>query len=44
LRTKLRLPDAAAQRAKLRAEAEAAKREIEFKPCQNVIDYQLRSQ
>ena len=38
---RLRLPDAAAQRAKLRAEAEAAKREIEFKPCQNVTGYQL---
>jgi hypothetical protein len=39
--TKLRLPDETETRAKLRREAEAAKTEIEFKPCQNVTDYQL---
>ena len=39
--TKLRLPDETETRAKLRSEAEAAKTEIEFKPCQNVTDYQL---
>jgi len=39
--TKLRLPDETETRARLRREAEAAKTEIEFKPCQNVTDYQL---
>lgn len=39
--TKLRLPDETETRAKLRRDAEAAKTEIEFKPCQNVTDYQL---
>lgn len=39
--SRLRLPDAAEARAKLRGEAEALKTEIELKPCQNVIDYQL---
>jgi len=39
--TKLRLPDETETRAKLRREAEASKTEIEFKPCQNVTDYQL---
>jgi hypothetical protein len=39
--TKLRLPDETETRAKLRRDAEAAKTEIEFKPCQNVRDYQL---
>jgi hypothetical protein len=39
--TKLRLPDESETRAKLRRDAEAAKTEIEFKPCQNVTDYQL---
>ena len=39
--TKLRLPDAAEARVRLRREAEAAKTEIEFKPCQNVVDFQL---
>jgi hypothetical protein len=40
--TKLRLPDATEMRAKLHREAEAAKTEIELKPCQNVIDYSLK--
>jgi Carboxypeptidase regulatory-like domain len=40
--TKLRTPDATATRAKLRREAEAAKTEIELKPCQNVTDYRLK--
>ncbi len=39
--TKLRLPDEKETRAKLRREAEASKTEIEFKPCQNLMDYQL---
>ena len=39
---KLRLPDATERRAKLRREAEAAKTEIELKPCQNVVDYRLK--
>lgn len=39
--SKLRLPDETETRAKLRREAEALKTEIEFKPCQNVTDYQL---
>lgn len=39
--TKLRLPDETETRAKLRRDAEALKTEIEFKPCQNVTDYQL---
>jgi len=38
---KLRLPDQAQNRTKLRREAEAAKLEIELKPCQNLTDYQL---
>lgn len=38
---KLRLPDEAEARAKLRHDAEAAKIETEFKPCQNVADYRL---
>jgi Carboxypeptidase regulatory-like domain len=41
LSSKLRLPDEADTRARLRREAEAAKTEIEFKPCQNMTDYQL---
>jgi hypothetical protein len=36
---KLQLPDQAELRARLRREAEAAKTEIEFKPCQNVLDF-----
>ena len=39
--TKLRLPDETETRAKLLRDGEAAKIEIVFKPCQNVIDYQL---
>jgi hypothetical protein len=39
--SKLRLPEESPARLKLRKEAEAAKTEIEFKPCQNVIDYQF---
>ena len=39
--TKLRLPDEEETRAKLRRDAEASRTEIEFKPCQNVTDYQL---
>jgi len=38
---KLRLPDEAELRAKLRQEAEAGKLQTEFKPCQNVADYHL---
>jgi carboxypeptidase family protein len=38
---KLRLPHETETRAKLRREAEAAKTEIEFKPCQTITDYQL---
>jgi uncharacterized membrane protein YgcG len=38
---KLRLPDQAQSRVKLRRDAEAAKIEIELKPCQNLTDYQL---
>jgi len=39
--TKLRLPDETATRARVRRDAEAAKNEIELKPCQNVTDFQL---
>jgi hypothetical protein len=39
--TKLRLPDEGETRARLRREAEDAKIEIEFKPCENVVGYQL---
>ena len=39
--TKLRLPDQADFRAKLRQEAEAANTPIEFKPCQNVDGFQV---
>ena len=39
--TKLRLPHETETRARLRRDAEAAKTEIEFKPCQNVSDFQL---
>jgi len=39
---KLRQPEAAPIRAKLRRAAEAKKIEIELKPCQNVADYQLK--
>jgi len=39
---KLRQPEAATARAKLRRAAEAKKIEIELKPCQNLNDYQLK--
>ncbi len=39
--SKLRLPDEAELRARLLHDAEAAKIETEFKPCQNVTDYRL---
>lgn len=39
--TKLRLPDSTEMRSALRRAAEAAKTEIEFKPCQNVADFRL---
>lgn len=39
--SKLRLPDEGTTRATLRRDSEAAKAEIELKPCQNVTDYQL---
>jgi hypothetical protein len=39
--TKLRLPHESETRARLRREAEAAKTEIELKPCQAVADYTL---
>lgn len=39
---KLREPEAATSRAKLRKTAETKKAEIELKPCQNVADYQLK--
>ena len=39
---KLRLPEAAAARTKLRKTAETQKTEIELKPCQNLIDYELK--
>ncbi len=39
---KLRQPDAAAARTKLRRTAETKKSEIELKPCQNLVDYQLK--
>jgi hypothetical protein len=38
---KLRLPDEIQRRAKLRRDAEAASTEIEFKPCQSVVDYRV---
>ena len=39
---KLRLPDAVEARSKLRRAAEAAKSEVELKPCQNVTDLTIR--
>ena len=39
--SKLRLPDEAEARAKLRHDAEAARTEIELRPCQNIADYRL---
>jgi protocatechuate 3,4-dioxygenase beta subunit len=38
---KLRSPDEKATRAKLRREAEAAKTEIELKPCQDLVDFRF---
>lgn len=40
--TKLRQPESAAARTKLRRSAEAKKNELELKPCQNLADYQLK--
>lgn len=39
--TRLRIPHETETRARLRREAEAAKTEIELKPCQNLADFQL---
>jgi len=39
---KFRLPDEAETRLKLRRAAEAAKTEVELKPCQNVTDFRMR--
>jgi hypothetical protein len=39
--TKMRVPDETETRARLRRDAEAAKMEIEFKPCQSVTDFKL---
>lgn len=39
--TKVRLPDETRTRASLRREAEAGKREVELKPCQNVTDFEV---
>src|SRR2546430_9042418 len=39
--SKLRLPDETELRAKLMHDAQAAKTELQFKPCQNVSDYHL---
>jgi hypothetical protein len=39
--TKLRQPESAAARTKLRRTAETQKTELELKPCQNLTDYQL---
>jgi hypothetical protein len=39
--SKLRLPDETELRTKLRRDGEAAKLQIEFKPCQNVTDYHV---
>jgi hypothetical protein len=40
--TRLRQPEGAPARTKLRRAAEAKKNEIELKPCQNLTDYQLK--
>ena len=40
--TKLRQPEAAPARTKLRRTSETQKTEIELKPCQNLADYQLK--
>jgi hypothetical protein len=39
--TKMRVPDETETRARLRRDAEAAKMEIELKPCQSVTDFKL---
>lgn len=39
--TKLRLPDETETRSRLRRDAEAAKNEIELKPCQDLVDFRL---
>jgi hypothetical protein len=39
---KLREPEAAPARAKLRKTAETKKSEIELKPCQNLAEYQVK--
>jgi hypothetical protein len=39
---KLREPEAAIARTKLRRTAETQKNEIQLKPCQNLTDYQLK--
>jgi hypothetical protein len=41
--TRLRLPDEAAYRARVRRDAEIAKTEIDLKPCQKVVGFQLRA-
>lgn len=41
LSSKMRLPDETETRARLRRDAEAAKMEIELKPCQSVTDFKL---
>jgi hypothetical protein len=41
--TKLRRPEAAEFRTKLRRVAETQKKDLELKPCQNVTDFQLSS-
>lgn len=39
--TKLRLPDETETRSRLRRDGEAAKNEIELKPCQDLVDFRL---
>jgi hypothetical protein len=39
--SKLRTPEEASTRAQIRRAAEATGKPVEFKPCQNVSDYQL---
>lgn len=39
--SRVRLPHETETRAQIRREGEAAKTEIEFKPCQNVVDFKL---
>lgn len=40
--TQIRLPDSTELRAMLRRAAEASKTEVEFKPCQDVVDFRLK--